>query len=450
MLTDIKDIYHFDSITLNVCNVCNLKCTYCFEKNKTLSFMHTNTAERILNNAYNLDKGLIVNLFGGEPLMNLEVVKHVLSWSEGKDNVHIGITTNGTIMNKEIATLFKTHNVHLLLSIDGDPRTHNKNRSRSFPRVRDSIEILQKCGIDTRNIEARMTILPEDAKDLYDNVLFLINSLGLRYICPMPVTDQEWSDAQLVDLYENYIKLMDWYIEKFRNSDSPDIQIKNVSDMMMECVSEYIEDSEMCPIASHNWCSFDADGGMYQCHQMPTMPEEDKEKFLIGDIWCGKVDSNKMIDPLRFQYSREECKGCPSKSICKGGCPVENYRLTGDMTICGKGYCGTTRALGNAIRKFHQNFFFRKSGKGSIYKKLYHNLSYKIIIDKLNSHVDLNNDKEIVKVILELTRFLNEHKNEELIESFKNHGDYVLSLVCSYLISSKGGNVDVKLLKRLC
>jgi hypothetical protein len=85
-----------------------------------------------------------------------------------------------------------------------------------------------------------------------------------------------------------------------------------------------------------------------------------------------------------------------------------------------------------------------------IYKKLYHNLSYKIIIDKLNSHVDLNNDKEIAKVILELTRFLNEHKNEELIESFKNHGDYVLSLVCSYLISSKGGNVDVKLLKRLC
>ena len=72
------------------------------------------------------------------------------------------------------------------------------------------------------------------------------------------------------------------------------------------------------------------------------------------------------------------------------------------------------------------------------------------IIDKLNSNVDLNNDEEIAKIILELTQFLNDHKKEELIESFRTHGDYVLSLVCSYLISRKGGNVDVKLLKNLC
>lgn len=450
MLSDIKDIYSFDSITLNVCNVCNLHCSYCFEKNKTLSFMNTNTVGRILNKAYNPDKGLIVNLFGGEPLMNWEVVKYVICWAGGKDNVHVGITTNGTIMTKEIANYIKSRNVHLLLSIDGKPETHNKNRSNSFPKVRDGIEILQKCEVEPRNIEARMTILPEDAKNLYENVLYLINKLGLKYICPMPVTDQEWSNEYLVDLYENYVKLMNWYIDKFKDSDSPDIQIKNVSDMMMECISEYIGDNEMCPIASHNWCSFDADGGMYQCHQMPTMPEEDKEKFLIGDIWSGKIETDKMISPLRFQYAKEGCRNCPSKSICKGGCPVENYRLNGLMTACGEGYCDTTRALGNAVRRFHMNFFFRKPGKGSIYKKLYHNLNYKIIIDKLNNHVDLNNDKEIVKVILELTRFLNDHKKEELIESFRAHGDYVLSLVCSYLISRKGGNVDVKLLKNLC
>ena len=266
----------------------------------------------------------------------------------------------------------------------------------------------------------------------------------------MPVTDQEWSDEHLTDLYENYIKLMEWYIEKFKNSDSPNIEIKNISDMIMECISEYIGDNEMCPIASHNWCSFDTDGSMYQCHQIPTMSKEDKEKFFIGNIWCGWIDTNKLINPLRFQYSKEECKDCHSKSICKGGCPIENYRLNGLMTACGEGYCKTTRALGNAVRSFHKNFFLGKPGNGSIYKKLYYNLSYKLIIDKLNSNVDLNNDEEIAKIILELTQFLNYHKKEELIESIRTHGDYVLSLVCSYLISRKGGNIDVKLLKNLC
>ena len=119
MLSDIKDIYSFDSITLNVCNTCNLRCSYCFEKNKTTSFMDINTVERILNKAYNPDKGLIVNLFGGEPLMNWEVVKYVICWAGSKDNVHVGITTNGTTITKEIANYIKSRNVHLLLSIDG-------------------------------------------------------------------------------------------------------------------------------------------------------------------------------------------------------------------------------------------------------------------------------------------------------------------------------------------
>ena len=450
MLKDIEDIYSFDSITLNVCNGCNLHCSYCFEKNKTLSFMNTDTAERILDKAYKPDKGLIVNLFGGEPLMNLDVVKYVILWASDKDNVHVGITTNGTFITREIAELIKVNNVHLLLSIDGNPETHNKNRSNSFSIVRKGIKILQECGIEPRNIEARMTVLPEDAKNLYKNVLFLINNLGLKYICPMPVTDQEWSNDNLNDLYENYVKLMVWYIEKFKDSDSPDIQIKNISDMMMECISEYIEDNEMCPIASHNWCSFDTDGSMYQCHQIPTMSKEDKKKFFIGSIWCGKIETDKLISPLRFQHFKEECKECSSKSICKGGCPIENYRLNELMTECGKGYCGTTRALGKAVRKFHKKFFSLEAGKGDIYKKLYHNLKYKNIIDNLNEHVDLNDDKEIINVILELTFFLNENKKEELTESFRAHGDYVLSLVCSYLISRKGGNVDVGSIKNLC
>lgn len=449
MLKDIEDIYSFDSITLNVCNGCNLHCSYCFEKNKTLSFMNTDTAERILNKAYKPNKGLIVNLFGGEPLMNWDVVKYVILWASDKDNVHVGITTNGTIISREIAELIKVNNVHLLLSIDGNPETHNKNRSNSFSRVRNSIKMLHDCGVELRNIEARMTILPEDAKNLYKNVLFLINELGLRYICPMPVTDQEWSNDNLNDLYENYVKLMVWYIEKFKDSDSPVIQIKNVSDMMMECISEYIGDNEMCPIASHNWCSFDTDGSIYQCHQIPTMSKEDKKKFFIGNIWCGKIDTEKLINPLRFQHSKEECKECSSKSICKGGCPIENYRLNELMTECGKGYCGTTRALGKAVRTFHKKFFSLEPGKGGIYKKLYHNLNYKSIIDNLNEHVDLNDDKDIIKVVLELTFFLND-KKEELVKSFRDHGDYVLSLVCSYLISRKGGNVDVGFLKNLC
>ena len=128
------------TITLEVNQICNLRCTYCYLGRKTNQKMSEQIAYKgleiaFLNAENHRDRRLWLDFVGGEALLSLSFLKHLVDYIEGqalKRNILVtySITTNGTILNDEILAWLIKYRIHLKVSIDGDEETHNKNRKR--------------------------------------------------------------------------------------------------------------------------------------------------------------------------------------------------------------------------------------------------------------------------------------------------------------------------------
>lgn len=124
------------TITLEVNQICNLRCTYCYLGRKTNQKMSEQIAYKgleiaFLNAENHRDRRLWVDFVGGEALLSLSFLKHLVDYIEGqalKRNILVtySITTNGTILNDEILAWLIKYRIHLKVSIDGDEETHNK------------------------------------------------------------------------------------------------------------------------------------------------------------------------------------------------------------------------------------------------------------------------------------------------------------------------------------
>lgn len=142
------------TITLEVNQICNLRCTYCYLGRKTNQKMSEQIAYKgleiaFLNAENHRDRRLWVDFVGGEALLSLSFLKHLVDYIEGqalKRNILVtySITTNGTILNDEILAWLIKYRIHLKVSIDGDEETHNKNRKR-IDGVGSYSNIIENC-----------------------------------------------------------------------------------------------------------------------------------------------------------------------------------------------------------------------------------------------------------------------------------------------------------------
>lgn len=133
------------TITITLTQSCNLKCSYCYENNKSPKAMTFNTAQQIIDKELqNKDKytGFEIDLFGGEPFLQFELIKQITNYAcqELNDFPHtIFLTTNGTLVHGDVQKWLIDHKDCVIcgLSLDGTREMHNTNRSNSF----DSIDI---------------------------------------------------------------------------------------------------------------------------------------------------------------------------------------------------------------------------------------------------------------------------------------------------------------------
>lgn len=143
-----------DELLLMIALDCNMRCGYCYgdggSYHRERSLMSTETAFKAIDTAQALGDIKVITLFGGEPLLNFEVIKDIVEKTEPA--IISGIITNGTIMNKEIAEFIKAHRIPLTISIDGPQPVHDA--SRVYPdgrgthyKVVQTMEMLKKAGI---------------------------------------------------------------------------------------------------------------------------------------------------------------------------------------------------------------------------------------------------------------------------------------------------------------
>ena len=330
------------ALCLHIAHDCNLACQYCFaeegEYHGRRALMSYETGKQALDflvaNSGNR-RNLEVDFFGGEPLMNFDVVKQLVAYGrelEKTQDKHFRftLTTNGVLLNDDIMEFANKEMDNVVLSIDG--RKEVNDRMRPFRKGAGSYDLIvpkfQKFA-DSRNQEkyyVRGTFTHYNT-DFSNDVLHLAD-LGFKQISVEPVVAQETDpyaiqEADLPQLFEEYDKLAAEMVK--RHGTDKDF---NFFHFMIDleggpCVAKRLSGcgSGTEYLAVTPW------GDLYPCHQFVG-----QDDFLMGNVDDGIVKP-EIADDFRScnVYSKDKCRNCFAKFYCSGGCMANSYNFHGTI-----------------------------------------------------------------------------------------------------------------------
>ncbi len=348
---DIYEDYVFDfkkrktvvkALCLHIAHDCNLACQYCFAEEgeyhgrralmsfevgkKALDFLVENSGSRV---------NLEVDFFGGEPLMNWQVVKSLVEYGrslEGPKNkkFRFTLTTNGVLLDDEILEFANREMANLVLSIDGRKDIHDA--MRPFRGGQGSYDLIvpkfQKAAESRQqmNYYVRGTFTHHNL-DFSQDVLHLAD-LGFRQISVEPVVAKPTdsyaiTSADIPILKEEYDKLALEMIKRREARRGFHFFHFNIDLEGGPCVAKRLSGcgSGTEYLAVTPW------GDFYPCHQFVG-----DEKFLMGNVDEGIVreDIRDMFKCCNV-YAKEKCKKCFAKFYCSGGCAANAYNFHGNI-----------------------------------------------------------------------------------------------------------------------
>lgn len=218
------------TITLEVNQICNLRCTYCYLGRKTNQKMSEQIAYKgleiaFLNAENHRDRRLWVDFVGGEALLSLSFLKHLVDYIEGqalKRNILVtySITTNGTILNDEILAWLIKYRIHLKVSIDGDEETHNKNRKRidgvgSYSNIIENCMYFKEYEKRTKQyIQAAHVVTQNNYGETFESVCHLVENLNFSIVDSSIDVMNRWTTDQLDGLADEWEKVLRYYLKR--------------------------------------------------------------------------------------------------------------------------------------------------------------------------------------------------------------------------------------------
>jgi uncharacterized protein len=333
------------AMCLNIAHDCNLKCKYCFasegEYKGSRKLMSTEVGKKaidfvIKNSGYR--HNIEVDLFGGEPLMNFEVVKEIVDYGRVVEKIHnkkirFTITTNATLLNEENMEYIDKNMGNVVLSIDGRSEINDNIRVRYdgsgtyrdiLPKIKNMVE---RRGAG-KQYYVRGTFTRENL-DFYNDVLSL-SSEGFKEISIEPVVLENGHplslrESDLPIIFEQYDKLTEEIIARKGKEDNFKFYHFAIDINGGPCVYKRVSGCG----AGHEYVAVTPDGDIYPCHQFVGNNE-----FKMGDVFEGILDSemSSMFKNGNI-YSKPKCMECWARFYCSGGCQANNYNFNKDIHI---------------------------------------------------------------------------------------------------------------------
>ena len=348
---DIYKDYIFDfkkrptvvkALCLHIAHDCNLACKYCFAEEgeyhgrralmsfevgkKALDFLIANSGSR---------RNLEVDFFGGEPLMNFDVVKQLVAYGREQEKLHdkkfrFTLTTNGVLLNKEVQEFANKEMANVVLSVDGRKEVHDFMRpfrggQGSYDYIIPKFKEMAESRNQT-NYYVRGTFTHYNT-DFASDVLNLADE-GFKQISVEPVVAPESEDyaikvSDLPKIMEEYDRLAQEMLKREKEGRG-----FNFFHFMIDlnggpCVAKRLSGcGSGCEyLAVTPW------GDFYPCHQFVG-----NEKFLMGNVDEGitRTDIREEFKNSNV-YSKEKCKKCFAKFYCSGGCAANSYNFHGNI-----------------------------------------------------------------------------------------------------------------------
>lgn len=331
------------ALCLHVAHTCNLNCTYCFAaqgkyhgERALMSFETGKRALDFLVENSGKRRNLEVDFFGGEPLMNFEVVKQLVAYArsiEDKCGKHFRftLTTNGVLLDDEVTEFANRECHNVVLSLDGRKEVHDRlrktiNGKGSYDTIVPKFQKFVKARGD-KGYYVRGTFTHNNTD--FTNDIFHMADLGFTELSMEPVVcapgeEYALTEEDLPVLFEQYEILAKEMLRREREG-RPFTFYHYMLDLTGgPCIYKRISGcgSGTEYLAVTPW------GELYPCHQFVGDP-----KYSMGNIWDG-VTNKALQDEFKLcnAYARPDCKGCWAKLYCSGGCAANAYHATGSIT----------------------------------------------------------------------------------------------------------------------
>ena len=330
------------ALCLHVAHTCNLNCSYCFAsqgkyqgERALMSFEVGKQAFDFLIANSGTRKNLEVDFFGGEPLMNWEVVKQLVAYARSVEKQHnknfrFTFTTNGMLLNDEVIDFLNKEMTNVVLSLDGRKEVNDHFRKNyagqgSYDTIVPNFQrLVEKRGGKDYYVRGTFTHNNVD----FTNDLFHMADLGFTelsmepVVCP-PDDPYALTKEDLPKLFEQYEILAKEMLRRKKEGRGFTFYHYMLDLKNGPCIYKRITGcgSGTEYMAVTPW------GELFPCHQFVGDP-----KYSLGNIWDG-VTNTAVQDEFRScnAYARLECKDCWAKLYCSGGCAANAYHATGSI-----------------------------------------------------------------------------------------------------------------------
>ena len=330
--------FAIDSLTLNVAHLCQLQCAYCFASGGEYSYdedtvpplMDEATGRRAVDFFFEIagPKHSVLRLlfFGGEPLINWDLIEILVLYSEEKaqaigKRMQFSMTTNAMALDAQRVTFIREHKISLLISVDGDKELHSKLRPHkdsavcSYEETRAAVALLKEVRPELTG-RATVTKYCTDPRILVSS----LKDMGFTSYNLQLVTgdkDAPWAlDTQDIRRFASELGRMI-------------VEGERITGITGSRISERSSCAPYKCNFSVRTLTVDALGRIYSCHRLLS-----QQDFYIGDVNSG-LDYTKMqaLANTVNANNMSGCKTCWAKNLCAGGCAAVNYLQGASLSV---------------------------------------------------------------------------------------------------------------------
>ena len=338
------------ALCLHIAHTCNLNCSYCFASQgkyhgeravmdfetgkRALDFLIENSGKR-----HNLE----VDFFGGEPLLNFDVVKRLVEYAREVEKKHnknfrFTLTTNGVLIDDDVIDFANREMSNVVLSLDGRREIHDRFRvdyagNGSFDKIVPKFQRLVESR-GGKNYYMRGTFTHANPDFLEDIKVMLdlgFNELSMEPVVCAPGDEAELTPSDMEIVKDQYEKLAELMLARHKEGRPFTFYHYMIDLTGGPCIYKRISGcgSGTEYMAVTPW------GDLYPCHQFVG-----EEKYKLGNIYDGITNTAAQKEFADCNvYSREECRDCWARLYCSGGCAANAYHATGSVAGVYKSGC---------------------------------------------------------------------------------------------------------------
>ncbi len=330
------------ALCLHIAHTCNLNCSYCFASQgkyhgdrAIMSYEVGKQALDFLVAHSGTRRNLEVDFFGGEPLMNFQVVKDLVAYARSIEKQHnknfrFTLTTNGVLIDDDVIDFANREMSNVVLSLDGRKEVHDRYRvdyagkgswDKIVPKFQKLVEA--RGGKDYYMRGTFTHANPDFLEDIRQMLELGFTELSMEPVVCAAGDPAELTEADKAIVFQQYEELAKLMLERDK-AGKPFTFYHYMIDLSGgPCIYKRISGcgSGTEYMAVTPW------GDLYPCHQFVG-----EERFKLGDIWTGVTNTAIQEEFASCNvYARPECHDCWAKLYCSGGCAANAYHATGSI-----------------------------------------------------------------------------------------------------------------------